>query len=46
MTQIITKSEHSTMQNPFIQFFKYIFLSLKILKIVAGGHGSTREENS
>lgn len=46
MTQIISKSEHSTMQNPFIQFFKYIFLSLKILKIVAGGHGSTREKNS
>ncbi len=44
MTQIISKSEHSTMQNPFIQFFKYIFLSLKILKIVAGGHGSTREK--
>ncbi len=42
MAQIISKSEHSKMQNPLIQFFKYIFLSLKILKIVAGGHGGTR----
>jgi hypothetical protein len=42
MAQIISKSEHSKMQNPFIQFFKYIFLSLKILRIVAGGHGGTR----
>jgi len=42
MTQTISKSMHAKMQNPFIQFFKYIYLSLKILKIVAGGHGGTR----
>lgn len=42
MTQKISKSEHAKMQNPFIQIFKYFFLSLKILKIVAGGHGGTR----
>jgi hypothetical protein len=42
MAQLISKSEHSKMQNPIIQFFKYLFLSLKILKIVAGGHGGTR----
>lgn len=45
MAQIISKSEHSKMQNPFTQFFKYIFLSLKILKIVAGGHGGTRNND-
>jgi hypothetical protein len=43
MTLKISKSEHKKMQNPIIQFFKYIFLSLKILRIVAGGHGSTRK---
>lgn len=30
------------MQNPIIQFFKFIWLSIKILVIVAGGHGGTR----
>lgn len=43
MTKKISKSAHSKMQNPFIQFFKYLFLSLKIMKIVAGGHGGTRK---
>lgn len=42
MTQKISKSEHSKMQNPFIQFFKYIYLSLKILYVVVSGHGGTR----
>lgn len=42
MKPSISKGDHSRMQNPFIQFFKYIYLSLKILKIVAGGHGGTR----
>jgi len=42
MKQRISKSQRFKMQNPFIQFFKYLYLSLKILKIVAGGHGSTR----
>jgi hypothetical protein len=31
------------MQNPFLQFFKYVALSLKIMRIVAGGHGGTRK---
>lgn len=39
----ISKSEHAKMQNPFIQFFKYIYLSIKILFVVAAGHGGTRE---
>ena len=43
MVQKITKSDKRKMQNPFIQFFKYIILSLKILVIVAGKHGGTRE---
>ncbi|UXE68783.1 MAG: hypothetical protein KA713_09500 [Chryseotalea sp. WA131a] len=44
MTQQISKSEHSKMQNPIIQFFRFIYLSLKILGIVAGGHGGTRNK--
>ncbi len=43
MSMKISKSEHATMQNPFIQFFKYVYLSFKILMIVAGGHGGTRK---
>ncbi len=43
MTQRISKSKRFFMMNPFIQFFKFIWLSLKILIIVAGGHGGTRE---
>lgn len=30
------------MKNVFVQFFKFIYLNLKIIKIVAGGHGGTR----
>ena len=45
MTHKITDSEKSKMQNPFLQFFKYLSLSLKILMVVAGGHGSTRGNN-
>ena len=43
MIHKISKSEKSKMQNPFLQFFKYISLSFKILMVVAGGHGSTRK---
>lgn len=32
------------MMNPFLQFFKFIILSIKIMVIVAGGHGGTREK--
>lgn len=34
------------MNNPFIQFFKFIILSVKIMLIVAGGHGGTRASKS
>lgn len=43
MTQKITKSQRWFMTNPIIQFFKYIILSLKIMVIVAWGHGGTRD---
>jgi hypothetical protein len=43
MIPIITKAAHSKMQNPFIQLIKYIYLSLRIMKIVSGGHGGTRK---
>lgn len=42
MTQRISKFKRFVMMNPFIQFFKFIFLSIKVLLIVAGGHGGTR----
>jgi hypothetical protein len=31
------------MMNPLFQFVRFIILSLKILIIVAGGHGGTRK---
>ena len=43
MTRRISKSKRFVMMNPIIQFFKFIYLSLKILVIVAGGHGGTRK---
>lgn len=43
MTQRISKFKRFVMMNPIIQFFKFIFLSIKVLLIVAGGHGGTRE---
>ena len=43
MTQRISKKQRSNMQHPIIQFFKFIYLNIRILKIVAGGHGGTRK---
>lgn len=42
MTQRISKSQRAKMENPIRQFFKFIYLNVRILKIVAGGHGGTR----
>ncbi len=42
MTQKISNAQKRKMYNPVIQFFKYIILSLKIMGIVAGGHGGTK----
>ncbi|WP_175418903.1 hypothetical protein [Aureibaculum algae] len=44
MTQRISKTKRFIMMNPIIQFFKYIYLSIKILVVVAGGHGGTRNK--
>ena len=43
MTERISKSQRAKMENPFLQFFKFIYLNIRILKIVAGGHGGTRK---
>ena len=45
MTRRISKYQRFKMMNPVIQFFKFIYLSLKVLIIVAGGHGGTRKVN-
>ncbi|MEZ4988622.1 MAG: hypothetical protein R2795_26980 [Saprospiraceae bacterium] len=44
MAQKITNAQKRFMMNPVIQFFRFLVLNVKILRIVAGGHGSTREE--
>jgi hypothetical protein len=43
MTQRISDSQKAKMQNPFLQFFKFIYLNVRIIKIVASGHGGTRK---
>ena len=43
MTQRISNAQRSKMQNPLIQLFKVFYLNIRILKIVAGGHGGTRK---
>ncbi|MEH6763416.1 hypothetical protein [Aequorivita sp. CIP111184] len=43
MTRRISNFKRFVMMNPIIQFFKFIFLSIKVLLIVAGGHGGTRK---
>ncbi|WP_233357737.1 hypothetical protein [Haloflavibacter putidus] len=43
MTRRISKTKRFFMMNPIIQFFKFIYLSVKVLLIVAGGHGGTRK---
>ncbi|MDF0707862.1 hypothetical protein [Flagellimonas okinawensis] len=42
MTQRISKYKRFMMMNPIVQFFKFIYLSIKVLIVVAGGHGGTR----
>ena len=43
MTQRISNAQRSKMQNPCLQFFFFFYLNIRILKIVAGGHGGTRK---
>lgn len=39
---IITRTQKAYMRNPLIQFFRFFYLNIRILLIVAGGHGGTR----
>jgi len=39
-----TKFQHFLMRNPIMQFFTYIYLNIKILKIVRIGHDGTRNK--
>lgn len=43
MTRRISRYQRFVMMNPIIQFFKFIILSIKVLIVVAGGHGGTRD---
>jgi hypothetical protein len=45
MAQRISAKMKSKMQNPFYQFFRFLILNIKILRVVALGHGGTREED-
>jgi hypothetical protein len=31
------------MMNPFFQFFRFLILNVKIIRVVALGHGGTRK---
>lgn len=42
MAHKITKYQRFLMKNPVVQFFKFIYLSLKVMFVVAGGHSGTR----
>ena len=42
MQKKFTTTQKFLMMNPLFQFVRFIILSLKILIIVAGGHGGTR----
>jgi len=41
-TTRISKHQKFVMQNHIIQFVKFVYISLKVMLIVAGGHGGTR----
>jgi hypothetical protein len=42
MSERISKWEKFKMQNPILQFVKFLFLNVKIMTIVGKGHGGTR----
>ena len=42
MAKKITRFQKFVMHNPFIQFFVFLFLNIKIISVVAFGHGGTR----
>lgn len=41
MSERISKWEKFKMQNPILQFVKFLFLNVKIMTIVGKGHGGT-----
>lgn len=43
MVKKITRFQKFVMHNPFIQFFMFLYLNVKILYVVALGHGGTRK---
>jgi hypothetical protein len=40
--KISTFQKRFIMRNPLIQIFKFVWLNIKILSVVAMGHGGTR----
>ncbi len=38
----ITKTQKFMMRNWIVQFFRFIYLNIKILLVVSKGHGGTR----
>lgn len=45
MAERFSTSERRKMRNPFLQSIRFIILNFKIMRIVAGGHGGTRDKN-
>lgn len=45
MKKTISKKDKKRMMNPFLQFFRFIYLNIKIISVVALGHGGTRDNN-
>jgi hypothetical protein len=42
MAKKITRFQKFMMHNPLIQFFMFLYLNIKIISVVAFGHGGTR----
>ncbi len=42
MAEKITKTQRFMMKNWIVQFFRFLYLNIKILFVVAKGHGGTR----
>lgn len=42
MAQKISKTQKFMMKNWIVQFIRFIYLNIKILFVVAKGHGGTR----
>jgi hypothetical protein len=45
MAKKITRFQKFLMHNPFLQFFMFLYLNIKILLVVAVKHGGTRDAN-